>query len=510
MQILAVCSLIGAIFMVGLGVLVFLKSRMSKLGVVFNLFCLSVSIWLFGSFMILTSDTKNSAIFWDRIVYMGVVFIPVLMYHISVVLTNFKQRSKLFIGYFFSLIFLFLSRTNYFTEDLYVYSWGVHTQAKIFHHLFLIFFAVFIFYFFGNLYRYYRETTGLKKVQARYMLLSFSILNIGAIAYLPAYGIDIYPAGAYLAEITGAVILAYAILKHHLMNIRVIATELFTGLIILVFLVQTIISPSFDELLIRGGMFLFVAIFGFFLVRGTLREIETLERLSKAKSEFVSIVSHQLRTPLTATKGYLSMLLEGSYGKMPKKTEKVVGNVYESNERLIRLVNNFLNISRIEAGKIEVIYERVSLEEIISSVVDELKLQAKKKGIYLKWRKAKKPLPKILIDSEKIRQVILNIIDNSIRYTNKGGLTIKVKNLKSEILISIADTGEGMTQKELTKVFHSFSRGGAGNESHTEGAGLGLYIARKFIEMHKGKIWAESKGKDKGSAFFVELPKNRE
>ncbi len=495
--------------MIGLGLLVFSKSRKAKLGFVFNLFCISVSIWLFGAFMMLTSKEDVLAIFWDRIVYMGVVFIPALMYHISVIFAKLeqKQRKTLLIGYFISFIFLILSGTNYFVEDLYKYSWGTHTQARFFHHLFLVFFATYIFLFFCNLYRYYKKTSGMNRVQAKYMLMSFGILNIGAVAYLPAYGVDVYPIIAYLAETIGAVILAYAILKHHLMNIRVVTTELFTGLIILVLLVQTIIAPSFDEFLIRGGVLLFVTTFGFFLIRGTIREIENLEKLSKAKSEFVSIVSHQLRTPLTATKGYISMLLEGSYGKLSKKTERVMNNVYESNERLIRLVNNFLNISRIEAGKIKMTYEKVSLEEVIESVINELKLEIKKKNIYLKWEQPKKPLPKILIDAEKVRQIILNVIDNSVRYTKQGGIVIKVKNLKFSVLISITDTGEGMTAEEITKVFYSFSRGGAGNETHTEGAGLGLYIARKFAEMHQGRIWSESKGRGKGSAFYIELPK---
>ena len=117
-------------------------------------------------------------------------------------------------------------------------------------------------------------------------------------------------------------------------------------------------------------------------------------------------------------------------------------------------------------------------------------------------------MPKILVDSEKARQIILNVIDNSIRYTHQGGIIIRGKNLKSSILISIIDTGGGMTEEETTKVFHSFSRGGAGKESYTEGAGLGLYIARKFTEMHKGRIWAESEGRGKGSIFYVEFPKS--
>jgi signal transduction histidine kinase len=231
-----------------------------------------------------------------------------------------------------------------------------------------------------------------------------------------------------------------------------------------------------------------------------------LKKLDKAKSEFISIASHQLRTPLTAIKGYISMMLEKSYGKPPTKMEKPLENIYASNERLIKLVNDLLNVSRIEAGRTEMNFEKVALDEIITSVIEELKGVADKKNIYLKFKKPQKPLPKILADRDKIRQVIINIVDNAIRYTEKGGVTIKCKVQNGKCKIEITDTGEGMTKEEISHLFESFSRGTAGTRFWTEGAGLGLYIAKKFIDFHKGKIWAESPGEGKGSTFYIELP----
>ena len=233
---------------------------------------------------------------------------------------------------------------------------------------------------------------------------------------------------------------------------------------------------------------------------------EELKKLDKAKSEFISIASHQLRTPLTAIKGYISMMREKIYGKPPEKMERPLENIYTSNERLIKLVNDLLNVSRIEAGRMEMKLEKSSLEEIITSVVEELKNVAKEKNIYLGWEKPKKPLPKISVDRDKIRQAITNVIDNAIRYTEKGGVTIKCKMQNAKCKIEVSDTGVGLTKYELSKMFESFSRGAAGTRLYTEGVGLGLYVAKRFVEMHKGKIWAESRGKNKGSTFFIELP----
>lgn len=240
---------------------------------------------------------------------------------------------------------------------------------------------------------------------------------------------------------------------------------------------------------------------------GELKEAyEELKKLDRAKTEFVSIASHQLRTPLTAIKGYISMMLENTYGKPPAKMKRPLENIFASNERLIRLVNDLLNISRIESGKTEIVLEKDSLEETVSSVVEELKASANEKRISLVFKKPKKPLDKIMMDKFKLRQVILNLIDNAIRYTVKGEISVEIRKTDSKAILSVSDTGEGMTKEEIDHLFESFSRGKAGNRLWTEGAGLGLYVAKKFVDMHNGKIWAESKGKDKGSTFFVELP----
>jgi signal transduction histidine kinase len=224
------------------------------------------------------------------------------------------------------------------------------------------------------------------------------------------------------------------------------------------------------------------------------------------KSEFLSIVSHQLRTPLTAMKGYISMMKEATYGKPPARMEKPLQNIYSSSDRLIRLVNNLLKISAIESGKIEMNPQKSSLEEIIASLIEELKHEANEKKLLLKFEKPAKPLPEMIIDRDEIRQAILNIVDNAIKYTNSGGVTVKLERTDSKARITVADTGEGMSAEEIKKIFESFSRGPTGTKFWAEGSGLGLYTAKKFAEMHDGRIWAESKGKGKGSTFYIELP----
>ncbi len=278
-----------------------------------------------------------------------------------------------------------------------------------------------------------------------------------------------------------------------------------------------ILTPSILITIFFRIVFLFlISFYGYSLSQSILRERKTKRRLGKAyqelkkldqaKSEFIAMASHQLRTPLTIIKGYVSMLLEGTYGTLSLKSKRPLRGILESNERLIKLVNGLLTISKVEMGKIEMQFEKVDLSTLLSGLIKEFEFKAKEKGIYLRLERPKQVLPILIVDRNKLRQVIFNVLDNAIRYTNKGGITLRHEENKGRCLIIIKDTGAGMTKKETSNLFSSFSRGSAGINLWREGTGLGLYVAKKFMELHKGKIWAESKGKGKGSTFYIELP----
>lgn len=231
-----------------------------------------------------------------------------------------------------------------------------------------------------------------------------------------------------------------------------------------------------------------------------------LKKLDEAKSEFMSIASHQLRTPLTVIKGYISMMLEGTFGKLTSGGKSSLNKVYDSNERLIKLVEDFLSVSRIESGRLQFNYEVMQLEEVAESVVDELTTKAEEKGLKLIYQKLDKPLVKVKIDKDKIRQVIMNLIDNSIKYTQKGKIEVNLWQGKKYLHFCVEDTGMGITKDNMVNLFKKFSRGKGTSVIYTEGTGLGLYVGKQMVKVHKGKIWAESKGKDKGSKFCFIIP----
>ncbi len=231
-----------------------------------------------------------------------------------------------------------------------------------------------------------------------------------------------------------------------------------------------------------------------------------LQRLDKIKTEFMSIVSHQLRTPLSIIKGHLSMIEEGVYDNNEERRKEILTNVYKANERLITLVNDVLNISRIQSGKVEIHKEETSIEKIIEETIEKMQKPAEDKGVKITFSKPKEDIPLLNIDTNKIENILINLIDNALKYTPQGEITISLQKEEKDIKIEIKDTGDGMTKEEIEKLFETFSRGEAGKKHWIQGSGLGLYIAKQFVEMHEGKIWATSEGEGKGSQFYITLP----
>ncbi len=320
----------------------------------------------------------------------------------------------------------------------------------------------------------------------------------------------------------------YAVLNRHLFEIRIVAAEIFTTLLIIVLILNLFTADNAGELALELIILITATIFGLALIRSVISGIKTreqiqaladrlekanaeLRRADKAKTEFISMASHQLRTPLTAIKGYISMILEGQYGDISEKAEKALRHVYNSNERLVNLVHDLLTISRVEMGKLEADVRSVQPEELIRSCLEDTKLEAKEAGLKLMFEKPEQTLPKIDIDPTKIRQALLNLIDNAIKYTDEGSITVRADEHKNYVSISVSDTGEGLAKEEQDNIFQSFSRGEAGQRMFTEGTGLGLHVAQRFVELHNGRIRVESDGKGEGSTFIIELPiKQRE
>lgn len=316
--------------------------------------------------------------------------------------------------------------------------------------------------------------------------------------------------------------LAYMIVKFNLFNIKIFITQILVfslGFLILsILFIRTIENVQ----LVVAFTLMVTIVLGFILIKSVKKEIEQREKLQilsknledaneklqsldKLKTEFLSLASHQLRSPLTAIIGYTSMLLDGSFGEINDKQKEAIDRVYQSSRHLSLTVEDLLNVSKIEQGGMQYVKVPFDFEKASADLAKDLSVTAQKKGLKLTFETDGKSPYKVNGDMEKIRQVILNFIDNSIKYTKEGSINVLLSKNEKTIRLSIKDTGMGMTPEIKAKLFQKFARA-EGGKMNAGGSGLGLYLAKKIIEEgHNGKVGVDSEGMNKGSTFWMEL-----
>lgn len=238
------------------------------------------------------------------------------------------------------------------------------------------------------------------------------------------------------------------------------------------------------------------------------RSNDKLLALDEAKDEFVSMASHQLRTPLTSVKGYISMVLEGDAGNINETQKQMLGQALFSSQRMVYLISDLLNVSRLKTGKFAIEPKPVYLPDVIESEVAQLYEGVNSKGLTLVYDKPKS-FPTMNLDDMKIRQVIMNFMDNAIYYTPNGGkITVALKENKESIEFTVKDSGIGVPKKEQHKLFAKFYRAENARKARPDGTGLGLFMAKKVVIAQGGSIIFDSK-EGKGSTFGFSFPREK-
>jgi signal transduction histidine kinase len=226
----------------------------------------------------------------------------------------------------------------------------------------------------------------------------------------------------------------------------------------------------------------------------------------EAKSDFVAMVAHQLRSPLGGIRSSAAMLEAGDYGAVPTKAREAAILMRSAAARLLALAETYLNVSKLDMGRFETTPIPTNVRSDVQEIVDEMASAAQTKGLRLHVTFAP-GFPEVLVlDQEVLRHVVFNLLDNAVKYTEQGMVSLALAKTDTDVVIEVWDTGPGMSQEEIHHLFQKFHRGSAGNAHATDGTGLGLFIVRRLVEAAHGHIAVTSQGADTGTTFRVTLP----
>jgi len=507
-------------------VLVLLKTKFSTLAKILSLISLSFGLWILN---VLVQWTAVHA----AVVHFAWEITP--LFEVSVYLFSFyfvfyfihkrvmSRRGHLLLGGLFLPVLLFLPTTiNMSAFDI---EYCESILGRLWDYIYIL--EAITIFFVG-----YIGFRGYKKVKENGEQKSFVLILIGTILFLSTFFLSEFvgevtrfyeinllgPIGAFCFII----LLTYSTVKFKLFNFRLFGVQaLVVALWILVFGLLFVHTLSLVQTIVTITLTL-ITIVGFLLIRGFSREVKQreeitllahdlqkanarLKELDKQKTEFVSLASHQLRGPITAINGYVGMILAGEYGEVINQDAKeALEKVQIAGKDLGVLVGDYLDVTRIELGRMTYTFADVSLTQLTREVFDQMLPVTEHSGLAFSIEVPDKPMM-VHADANKLKQVMLNLVDNAVKYTPEGSIVIKVQQQGNNVRFSVVDTGTGMSEKVLGSIFEKFVRAPGAKRINTGGTGLGLFVARKIITEHKGRIWAESAGEGKGSTFLFEI-----
>jgi signal transduction histidine kinase len=504
-----------------LGFIIYISNKKSSTNRAFLFLAITSALWSVINYLSYQINISGDIVIWfNRLILFSAVWFAYSIYQLAYVFPNDKtpssrkfNRSLLFLAIFSSLI----------TLTPFVFS-GVQTltpagQVSVLSvRPGIIIFGLSVFFFnIGSIILLHfklRRVSGAEKKQFELILIGIYITLALILIFnfiLPAFFqvVKFIPLGA-LFIFPFVAFTFYAISKHHLFNIKNSATVIIAFALTVVSFAEIIFANNLSLILFRGGVFILVLIFSIQLVRNIFNlefANDRLKELDQLKSEFVSLATHQIRAPLTSIKGYISLIQEGDYGPVSTQVNDALNIIQQSTNNLVTIVGDFLDVSRIEQGRMKYDFKNFNIQELVNQVMTEQKPNVEKMGLKLNYSFEPGQNYSIFADMGKIKQIVGNIIDNSIKYTPQGHVDVALSKPNSgKFLIKIADTGVGINPKVMPKLFQKFSRAENANDVNIMGTGLGLYVAKQMIEAHHGRVWAESEGDGKGSQFYIELP----
>jgi len=517
--------LVPAAIAVFLGWYVATRAKHSKSSVAFLFFTVAVALWLIGDVFLWTArDYYHVAFFWSWLDFVDVVFFVLAAFFFGVLARGEVSRTeKLLLLALCIPAFLFTVTGNSVTEFHQVWCEMGNNESSVLYKSFAEWASLFL--MFLSLALAWRTVDRRRKtalsiifVALVLFLMTFSVTEYFA-AQTAVYEINLY--GLFALPVF-LIVMVFAITNLEVFKIRYLGTQVLIYVLILLVASQFLFLQSSTDALLNGLTLGLAVVIGAILLQNEKQELNSLleieelagelsvantrlHELDHMKSQFLSFASHQLKAPITSVKWTASLIADGSLGKVPPEVAKAAQEMEDTVDELVGLINEFLDLRKLEEGRMDYRFEPVDIAAMAADIVRKLEPSAHHKGLELTLRSTASH-SWAMADLQKFSQVITNLIDNAIKYTEKGSVTVTATNDdEKSVTISVSDTGHGIDPTLLPTLFEEFNRDRK-EAKRIEGTGLGLYIAKQIVGAHNGRIWAESPGRDKGSTFRALIP----
>lgn len=510
--------IITAIFFTGFGVFAIWNNKKDIQVRLFALLSIAFAIWSYSWFGLLSiSESPNTALFFARLLNFGATFIPIFFLHWVFVSTNEEKRNHLLIilGYLVTFVFAVFSFTDLYIPGVRSISifpyWPI--AGVLYTYFIIIGYIGFIITGLILLINGFIKSNGEKRKRIVFLFIgSFLGFIGGGINFPMMFGYVIpqpYDLIGVFMLMASPFMFSYAAIHYKLFDIKNVSIQLYSGALNIVFIINVLLAKSFSGIFINSLLLIFTIWFTIILIRSVKKEISQREALVIAnfnQENLIHIINHQIKGYLAKSRSIFSELLENPfYGPVTDKSKVMMLEGLKSLTEGVAFTEQILNTANIESTAMQYKMGKIDIVNIVNEVISSYRDNNPKPELEIIFNKPDEII-NINGDFIQIKETIKNLIDNSIRYTIKGNIDIKIIKGNNTVLISVKDTGVGITEEDRIKLF---TKGGRGKDSlkiNVNSTGYGLFFVKKVIEAHNGKVWVESEGKNKGSNFFIELP----
>jgi len=509
-----------------LSLLVLLGKR-DKVNIIYSIFVLFASFWAIGlAFFILETDLFRS-LYIANFYYIAAAGIPAFFLYFSIIFLNTDQNKNKILQFIIVvplilIIIAFIYDKNFIIKNVFNTTWGKDVTINTLNYiLYSVYFITFVILAYFKLIDSYLTTRNSEeKSQLRFILMGTLIGFIFGMIFdlfLPFFGDYKHIYLGPIFSFTMVASIAYSITRHHLFDMKVIVTEILVFILWVFIFIRTIVSTTFEDQLVNGGMLVVSVIIGIFLIRSVIREVRQREQIEKlagdlkianeGQASLMHFMNHQVKGRLGNAKNIFAELLTDDYGEIPEFAKPLLKKGLEETKMGVDYVQNILKGASAENGTLPLDMKPIDFKTVVNAEALKQKENAEKKDLKFELNISDGDYG-IMGDSVELGEAVRNLIDNSVNYTENGNVEVSLKNLGKSIQLSVKDTGVGLSEDDKIKLFKSGGRGAESVRVNVNSTGYGLVFVKGVIEAHKGRVWAESEGRGKGSTFTIELPKS--